>query len=107
MSRESVYRLRRHPKAASFAAAWNAIMTRRPRGATAPSLLWHRAFYGTLKPIVRGGQVVAMLHRPDNKAAMSLLHRMDQADRARARMRARRERAEVHGERNPDSKETL
>jgi hypothetical protein len=107
MSRESVYRLRRHPQAASFAAAWNAIMTRKPRMPTAPSLLWHRAFYGTLKPIVRGGQIVATLHRLDNKAAMSLLHRMDQADRARARMRARRERAEVHGERNPDSKETL
>ena len=107
MSRESVYRLRRHRGAASFSAAWNAIMARNPRGVTAPSLLWHRAFYGTLKPIVRGGQVVATLHRPDNKAAMALLHRMDQADRARARMRARREGAEVHGERNPHSKETL
>ena len=107
LSRVSVYRLRRHPKGASFAAAWDAVVARRPRGLTAPSLLWHRAFYGTLKPIVRGGQVVATLHRPDNKAAMSLLHRMDQADRARARMRARREGAEVHGETNPHSKETL
>jgi hypothetical protein len=107
LSRESVYQLRRHPKAASFAAAWNEIMTRKPRMPTAPSLLWHRAFYGTLKPIVRGGQVVATVHRADNKAAMSLLHRMDQADRARARMRARREGAEGRGETNPHSKATL
>jgi hypothetical protein len=108
LSRESVYRLRRHPGAGSFAAAWDAVMARKGRGATAHSLLWHRAFYGVLKPIVRGGQVVAMLHRPDNKAAMALLNRMDQADRSRARMRARlAERAEVHGETNPYSKETL
>ena len=66
----------------SFVTAWDEILTRRRRGTTEPSLLWHRAFYGTLKPIVRGGQVVATLHRPDNKAAMSLLNRMDQADRA-------------------------
>ena len=106
LSRESVYRLRRHPKGASFAAAWDAVVARRPRGLTEPSLLWHRALYGTMKPIVRGGQVVATLHRFDNKAAMSLLNRMDQADRARARTRARREGAEVHGERNPHSRET-
>ena len=53
-------------------------------------LAWHRAFYGTLKPIVRNGQVVALLHRTDNRAAMALLNRMDQAGRSRARMRARR-----------------
>ena len=94
LSRESAYRLRRHPQAESFVTAWDEILTRRCRGVTAPSLLWHRALYGTTKPIVRGGQVVATLHEPDNKALMSLLHRADQADRASARMRARYDRGQ-------------
>jgi hypothetical protein len=92
MSRESAYRLRARPGAESFAAAWDKIMADRVGLGTAPNLVWHRAFYGTLKPIVRGGQVVAHLHRQDNRALMSLLHRQDQADRARARLAARRER---------------
>ena len=92
LSRESAYRLRRHPQAQSFVTAWDEIMTRRRLEPTAPSLLWHRAFYGTIKPIRRGGEVVGTLRRLDNKAAMSLLHRMDQADRASARMRARHDR---------------
>ena len=81
MSRESAYRLRRHPGAASFADAWSHILAAKRKGSSDLSLVWHRAFYGTLKPIVRGGQVVATLHRPDNKALMTLLNRMDQADR--------------------------
>ena len=94
MSRESAYKLRRHPEAASFAEAWNNILASKGRGPSNTTLLWHRAFYGTLKPIVRGGQVVAMLRRPDNKALMSLLNRIDQADHSRARMAARREGSE-------------
>ena len=90
MSRESAYKLRRHPEASSFADAWSQILAAKRSGPSNLSLLWHRAFYGTLKPIVRGGQVVATLHRPDNKALMTLLNRMDQADRSRARMAARR-----------------
>jgi hypothetical protein len=94
LSRESAYRLRRHPQAQSFATAWDEILTRRCRGTTEPSLLWHRAFYGTIKPIVRGGEVVATLHQLDNKALMSLVHRADQAGRASARMRARHDRGQ-------------
>ena len=60
---------------------------------SAPSLVWHRAFYGSIKPIVRGGRVVGELHRFDNKALMSMLHRIDQAERVGARMRARHEKA--------------
>ena len=89
MSRESAYRLRRHPGAESFADAWNHILAGKRKGSSDLSLLWHRAFYGTLKPIVRGGQVVATLRRHDNKALMALLNRMDQADRSRERMAAR------------------
>ena len=90
MSRESAYRLRRHPGAASFADAWSLILAGKRKGSSDLSLLWHRAFYGTLRPIVRGGQVVATLHRPDNKALMTLFNRMDHADRSRERMAARR-----------------
>lgn len=93
LSRESAYRLRRHPQARSFAAAWDEILAHRPC-VTAPSLLWRRAIFGTSRPIVRGGQVVGEVHRLDNKAAMSLLNRMDQADRASARMRARHDRGQ-------------
>ena len=49
------------------------------RGPANPDLLWHRAFYGTLKPIVRKGEVVAVLHRPDNKAALRLWDRLERA----------------------------
>jgi len=56
MTRESAYRLREKEGAASFAAAWDAILVHRPapRKSTA-SLDFHRAFYGTLKPVMRGG----------------------------------------------------
>lgn len=93
MSRESAYRLRARPGAESFAAAWDKIMALRVGMGSAPSLVWHRAFYGSIKPIVRDGRVVGELHRPDNRALLTIMHRLDQADRARARMRARREKA--------------
>lgn len=89
LTRESAYRLRKRPAADSFAAAWDSVMARRRRGMTDPDLIYHRAFYGTLKPIVRGGQLVAWLHRADNRALMSTLHRLDQADRSRERLKAR------------------
>ena len=80
LSRESAYRLRRRPGAESFAAAWDAAMAHAPsRGPGTYSLRVHRALYGTLKPMVRGGQVVAVLHRPDNREAMRLLRRLDRA----------------------------
>ena len=106
MSRESVYRLRKRAGAESFAAAWNSVMAAKPRGSTALDLLFHRAFYGSLKPIVRGGQTVAFLHRPDNRALMSLLHRMDQSQRSSERMRQRLK-EKGHGEIYPHSKGSL
>lgn len=82
MTRESAYRLRDKPGAGSFAAAWDSILAQRP---TAPKstqeLLWHRAFYGTLKPVMRGGKHVATRHSPDNDAVLKLY---------RAEMRRRR-----------------
>jgi len=72
-TRESAYRLRGKPGAESFAAAWDAILAepRRARKST-HELLWHRAFYGTLKPVLRGGRHVATLHSPDNDAVLQL-----------------------------------
>jgi hypothetical protein len=77
MTRESAYRLREKPGAESFAAAWDAILAT-PRGAARKStheLLWHRAFYGTLKPVMRGGRHVATLASPDNDALLRLYRR--------------------------------
>jgi hypothetical protein len=76
MTRESAYRLRAKPGAESFAAAWDAILTKRhrPRIFT-PDQLWHRAFYGTLKPVMRGGKHVATLHSPDNDSVLRLYRR--------------------------------
>ena len=73
MTRESAYRLRDKPGAESFAAAWDSILAepRRVRMST-HELLWHRYFYGTLKPIMRGGKHVGTLHSPDNDAVLRL-----------------------------------
>ena len=82
-SRESAYRLRAKPGAASFAAAWDSILAQ-PRAArmSTHELLWHRAFYGTLKPIMRGGRHVATRHSPDDDAVLRLYRREMQRRRA-------------------------
>ena len=76
MSRESAYRLREKPGAESFAAAWDAILAepRRLRMST-HELLWHRLFYGTLKPVMRGGRHVGTLASPDNDGVLRLYRR--------------------------------
>lgn len=82
-SRESAYRLRDKPGAESFAAAWDSILAQ-PRAArmSTHELLWHRAFYGTLKPVMRGGRHVATRHSPDNDAVLRLYRREMQRRRA-------------------------
>ena len=86
-SRESAYRLRAKPGAESFAAAWDAILAepRRVRMST-HELLWHRAFYGTLKPVMRGGRHVGTLASPDNDAVLRLYRREMQRRRALRRL---------------------
>lgn len=76
MSRESAYRLRERRGAESFAAAWDAVLAepRRVRMST-HELLWHRLFYGTLKPVMRGGRFVGTLISPDNDAVLRLYRR--------------------------------
>jgi hypothetical protein len=82
-SRESAYRLRDKPGAESFAAAWDSILAQ-PRAArmSTHELLWHRAFYGTLKPVMRGGRHVATRHSPDDDAVLRLYRREMQRRRA-------------------------
>ncbi len=75
-TRESAYRLRGKAGAESFAAAWDAILaTQRELRKSTHDHLWHRAFYGTLKPLMRGGKHVATLHSPDNDALLRLYRR--------------------------------
>lgn len=82
MTRESAYRLRDKAGAESFAAAWDSILAQRPSvPKSTTELLWHRAFYGSLKPLMRGGKHVATRHSPDNDAVLKLY---------RAEMRRRR-----------------
>jgi hypothetical protein len=89
-TRESAYRLRAKPGAESFAAAWDAILAepRRVRKST-HELLWHRAFYGTLKPVMRGGRHVGTLISPDNDAVLRLYRREMQKRRVVRRMQER------------------
>lgn len=73
MTRESAYLLRDKFGAGSFAAAWDEILAepRRVRKST-HELLWHRLFYGTLKPVMRAGRHVGTMHSPDNDAVLRL-----------------------------------
>ena len=84
MSRESAYRLRRHPGAASFAAAWDAILDNfgqlGPRKVT-PDELWRRAQQGLLQPLVWRGRHTANYWKPDTTALLRLL-----ANRGRAQV---------------------
>ena len=90
MSRETAYRLRARPGAESFAAAWDAAFALPPRAPSNPDLLWHRAFYGTMRQIIRGGKEVGVVVKPDNQALLTLLDRFDRL----ARNAERRERSQ-------------
>lgn len=91
MTRESAYRLRDKPGADSFAAAWDSILAAPPAlPKSTDSLLRHRAFYGSLKPVMRGGKHVATRHSPDNEAFLRLVRRELPLPRGGAR------RAKVH-----------
>lgn len=91
MSRESAYRLRRRAGAESFAAAWDAAFAAVPRGMTSPSLLWHRACYGSARPAVRDGTPVEDDVRLDNRTLLTRLRRLD-------RLSLEHELAEGHSE---------
>lgn len=90
MSRESAYRLRARAAAEEFAAAWDQAMgrgladmdavTRAARKVT-PGLVWQHALAGRVRPVMRGGRLASVTHKPDD---IALLQRLGQLDRALA-----------------------
>lgn len=94
MTRESAYRLRDKQGAASFAAAWDAILLHRPP----PRKVTGRAgfdgiFYGSLKPLMRRGRHVATLHSSSNDALLKL-YRQEMTARRLGRRHGERSQAE-------------
>jgi len=78
MSRRSAYRLRDKPGAESFAAAWDAAFALRPRPVRVDiAQLWHRALFGKVKPVVRGGRQIGTITQPDNDALLKLYDRVE------------------------------
>lgn len=76
MSRESAYRLREMPGAESFAAAWDKMLaTLGESRMSTHDLLWHRAEYGKIRPVMRRGRCVGMRASPDNDALITLYKR--------------------------------
>lgn len=74
MARETAYRLRRRPEAASFASAWDAVLGRgdRKRKVTAAERR-RRAIDGLLKPVIYQGQHVGTMEKADNTALLGHL----------------------------------
>jgi hypothetical protein len=73
MSRESAYRLREKSGAESFAAAWDKVLEppRESRMST-HDMLWHRAEYGKIRPIMDRGRCVGVRSTADNDAVLQL-----------------------------------
>ena len=82
MSRESAYRLREKPGAGEFAATWDSILgvpaavQPPPRKVTLDALFW-RIEQGRYRPLLRGGRYVATIQKPDNRALLAALGRLD------------------------------
>jgi len=79
MSRESAYRLRRKPGAEEFVAAWDAILGApgTPRPKVTLEGLFQRIRQGRYRPILRGGLYVGTIRKPDNRALLAALARLD------------------------------
>ena len=80
MARESAYRLRGRSGAGSFAASWDAalgVIGPAPK-VTLPDLQ-QRIAKGTLKPVVRRGQLLGVVQKHDNSAILTLLARLARA----------------------------
>lgn len=98
MARESAYRLRRKPGAASFAAAWDAVMgpvagpvagraSSSSVGRAAPASrkvtdehLVRRATLGLLKRLLYGGKHVATVEKADNSALLAVIAQLGRAE---------------------------
>lgn len=81
MARETAYRLRRRAGAEGFAAAWDAVMgAAAPGRKVTPPDLFQRLSSGTLRPVMRRGQVLGVVQKPDNAALLMLIARIDRAE---------------------------
>lgn len=83
MSRESAYRLRRRAVAASFAAAWDAVLGKARACArkVTPDTLVTRPTSVLLKPLLYAGRHVATLEKADNSALLRLLAQLGRHER--------------------------
>lgn len=72
---QSAYRLREHPQAASFAAAWDRTLG--DGRSYQVDIGLERALLGQSFPIVRQGRCVGVRTRYDNRLAMAVLNAMD------------------------------
>lgn len=89
LSRKSAYALRERDDAASFAHAWDTVLTAPGQGRIpAPKPDWRkvtnaalmrRAETGLVRPILYRGRMTAIRHKPDNSALLRLLRRQDAA----------------------------
>jgi hypothetical protein len=76
MSRNSAYKLRRKPRAESFAAAWDAALGMPIRRVTIEDLEF-LAYHGLVKPRFRGGKYIGSRPKPSASALLRLLARYD------------------------------
>lgn len=93
MSRVSAYRLRARDDAASFAWAWDGVVTRPGTGRLPPceirdwrkvslAELIERFEIGFVQPVIYRGRITAIRRKPDISAGLRLLRRAD-ANRAK------------------------
>ena len=87
MARNSAYRLRSRPDAASFAHAWDSVLA--PLGSgrlPAPKVDWRKVTHaalverletGLIQPLLHRGRMTAIRRKPDNSALFRLLRRLD------------------------------
>lgn len=85
MARETAYRLRTTPSAASFAEAWDRILGRsenEARRKVTPQERALRGLNGLIKPVIYAGRHVANMRKADNSALLGHLAQLDRAGRA-------------------------
>lgn len=88
MTRMSAYRLRRREEAASFAHAWDMVLTPPGLGQIVRDVDWRkvtdealfrRVETGLVAPLIHRGKVTGIRRKADNTALLRLLRRLDQA----------------------------
>jgi hypothetical protein len=82
MARETAYRLRRKPGAASFAAAWDQVLGRGPgKRKVSAEERQLRAVAGLLKPHIYRGKCTGIARKADNSALLGHLAHLDRVCR--------------------------